>query len=127
MGYRSDVTALIYPEGGADNLLKYDQLKLLMNTTFKELFEEWGGEREFDDGWEWDDKHRVLKFSIESVKWYDSYPDVARFSEFLEKIRDLDYEYEIVRVGEDYTDIEFDSTGDSEGYLSVRREIEVNL
>ncbi len=127
MGYRSDVTALIYPAGGEDNLLKYDQLKLLMNTTFKDLFEDWGGEREFDNGWEWNDEVRVLQFVATSVKWYDSYPEIQNFGEFLEKVRELEYEYEIVRVGEEDTDIEYDSTGDAQGYLRVRREIEVSF
>lgn len=127
MGYRSDVTALIYPNSGAENLLHYDQLKLLMNTTFKDLYDEWGGQREFEDGWEWDDKHRVLQFVAISVKWYDSYPEIKAFGEFLTKIQELGYEYEVIRVGEEDTDIEYDSTGDANGYLSVRREIEVSF
>ena len=127
MGYRSDVTALIYPEGGEHNLMHYDKLKLLMNTTFKDLYNEWGGEREFDDGWEWDDNHRVLQFVCTSVKWYDSYPEVQQFGEFLAKIQELGYEYEVIRIGEEDTDIEYDSTGDAMGYLSVRRSIEVEF
>jgi hypothetical protein len=121
MGYRSDVMALVYPASGAENLLNYDKLKLLMNTTFKELFDSWS------EHFVWDDKHRVLKFSCEDVKWYDGYPDVQQFGEFLEQIRKLDYEYEIMRVGEDDTDIEYDSTGDAEGYISVSRTIEVSF
>jgi hypothetical protein len=121
MGYRSDVVALVYPAGGAENLLNYDKLKLLMNTTFKAFFESWS------EYFEWDDPHRALKFEIDSVKWYDSYPDVMAFGKFLSDIQALDYEYEIMRVGEEDTDIEYDSTGDAQGYLSVSRTIEVNL
>lgn len=121
MGYRSDVTALIYPVGGEDNLSEYNKLKLLMNTTFKDFFESWS------EHFVWDDTHRALKFEIESVKWYDGYPDVERFGKFLSEIQDLEYEYEIIRVGEEDTDIEYDSTGDAQGYLSVRREIEVSF
>ena len=119
MGYRSDVTVLVYPGNSSQNLMEYDKLKLLMNTTFKDLFDEWG------EHFSWDDKHRVLKFEIESVKWYDGYPDVQRFGEFLTVMNKLNYEYEIMRVGEDDTDIEYDSTGDAEGFLSVSRTIEV--
>jgi len=119
MGYRSDVVALVYPAGGAENLLNYDKLKLLMNTTFKDFLEEWS------EHFVWDDKHRVLKFSVEDVKWYDGYPDVQRFGEFLTVMNKLDYEYEIMRIGEDDTDVEYDSTGDAEGYISVSRSIEV--
>jgi len=127
MGYRSDVTALIYPSGGEHNLLEYDKLKLLLNTTFKDVWDEWGGEREFEDGWEWDDKHRVLQFTATSVKWYESYDEIKRFTEFLAKIQELEYEYEFIRLGEEDNDIEYDSTGDAQGYLSVRREIEVSF
>ena len=127
MGYRSDVTALIYPDGGEHSALNYNKLKLLMNTTFKELFDEWGGVREFSDGWEWNDDVLVLQFTATSVKWYDSYPDVQRFVKFLGEVQELEYQYEFMRVGEEDTDIEYDSTGDANGYLSVRREIEVSF
>jgi hypothetical protein len=122
MGYRSEVKALIYPASGDQNLLQYEQLKVLMNTTFKDVYEAWG-----DEWFTWDDKHRVLKFSAESVKWYESYPDVAKFSPFLDEAHKLGYEYEFIRVGEDIDDIEDDSTGDAEGYLYVQRTIEVSF
>jgi hypothetical protein len=127
MGYRSDVTAIIYPDGGEHSALNYNKLKLLMNTTFKELFDEWGGVREFSDGWEWNDDVLVLQFTATSVKWYDSYPDVQRFVKFLGEVQELEYQYEFMRVGEEDTDIEYDSTGDANGYLCVRREIEVRF
>jgi hypothetical protein len=44
MGYRSDVKALIYPVSGEHNLLNYDKLKTLMNTTFKDVFDAWNDE-----------------------------------------------------------------------------------
>ena len=122
MGYRSDVKALIYPAGGEHNLLNYDKLKTLMNTTFKDVYDYWQ-----DPYFTWDDKHRVLKFDANSIKWYDGYPEVEQFGKFLSDIQALDYEYEIMRVGEEDTDIEYDSTGDAQGYLSVSRTIEVNL
>jgi hypothetical protein len=119
MGYRSDVTALIYPASGEHNLLNYDKLKTLMNTTFKDVLDTWG------DYFDWNDKHRVLKFEANSIKWYDGYPDVARFTKFLEEAHELEYEYEIIRLGEDTDDVEEDSTGDANGYMYVTRSIEV--
>ena len=121
MGYRSDVVALIYPSGGEDNLLNYDKLKTLMNTTFKDVLDSWG------DYFEWNDRHRALKFTAESIKWYDSYPDVVRFNEFLTQVHVLDYEYEIIRIGEDDTDIQHDQSGDAQGFLYVTRSIEVSF
>jgi hypothetical protein len=120
MGYRSDVKALIYPVSGEHNLLNYDKLKTLMNTTFKDVFDAWD-----DEYFKWNDEHRVLEFSADSIKWYDGYPDVARFTRFLSEVQELEYEYEFIRLGEDMDDVEDDSTGDSEGYLYVSRSIEV--
>lgn len=122
MGYRSDVKALIYPLGGEDNLLKYDQLKVLMNTTFKEFYEYW-----HDPHFVWNDKHRVLVFDANSVKWYDSYSEVSGFSTFLDAVHELGYEYEFMRIGEDDTDVESMNSGDSEGFLYVQRSIEVSF
>ena len=122
MGYRSDVKALIYPVSSEHSLIEYDKLKLLMNTTFKNVLDSWG-----DDYFTWDDHHRVLKFAANSVKWYDSYPDVDLFTKFLTEVRDLEYEYEFLRIGEDDNDVESDSTGDAQGYMYVSRSIEVSF
>ena len=127
MGYRSEVTALIYPDGGEHSALNYDKLKLLMNTTFKQVFDEWGGEREFNDGWEWNDNVLVLQFTATSVKWYDGYPEVERFVKFLGEVQELEYQYEFIRIGEEDDDIETDSTGDANGYMYVSRTIEVSF
>jgi hypothetical protein len=122
MGYRSDVQALIYPANGDTNLLEYDKLKTLMNTTFKDVLDFWS-----EDYFTWDDKHRVLKFSAPSIKWYDSYPEVDRFPKFLADVHELEYEYEFIRLGEEDDDVEEDSTGDAQGYMYVSRSIEVNF
>jgi len=122
MGYRSDVQALIYPANGDTNLLEYNKLKLLFNTTFKNVFEAWG-----EDYFSWNDAHRVLKFSANSVKWYDSYPEVQTFVTFLTDVAGLGYEYEFLRLGEDDEDVEDDRTGDAEGFMYVQRTIEVSF
>ena len=75
----------------------------------------------------WDDKHRVLKFSANSVKWYDSFPEVDLFPKFLADVQELGYEYEFIRIGEEDDDLETDSTGDAENYMYVERTIQVNL
>ena len=122
MGYRSDVQAIIYPSGGDQNLLEYDKLKLLFGTTFEDVFEAWG-----EDYFSWDDKHRVLKFSANSVKWYDSFPEVGKLVTFLSDVQELGYEFEFIRIGEEDDDIETDSTGDANGYMYVSRTIEVSF
>ena len=121
MGYRSDVSALIYGDGRSQE--GYDLLKTLMNTTFKEAYGAW------DSQCEWHDHKRALEFKIEGVKWYDSYPDVQNFMRMLEIVGDMDgLNCEFLRVGEDNDDIEQMNNGNDLLYaLSVTRTIEVDL
>ena len=49
------------------------------------------------------------------------------FTKFLTEVRDLEYEYEFLRIGEDDNDVESDSTGDAQGYMYVSRSIEVSF
>ena len=128
MGYRSDLTVLIYPEmgdspgAGAD---QYNQLKVLMNTQFRDVVEE------FKDDMQWVDSKHTLIFKFESVKWYPSYTDVIRFTAMLHAFRTAElpgYCTEYVRIGEDDTDIETEYTGDTCEYrLGVSRAITVDL
>jgi hypothetical protein len=137
MGYRSDVMALIYPDppDDVDDAAvqeKYDQLKVLMATTFKAVSDEFG-----DPYMTWHDDERVLKFNIPDVKWYPSYPDVKMFEVMLNTFKgyldddDLNikgYCTEFVRIGEDADDTEEDHTGENNNYyLQVRRSIDCNV
>jgi len=129
MGYRSDVMALIYPEPGDDMVAKFEQLKVLMATTFKHVADEFG-----DPYMEWLEADRVLKFNIPNVKWYPSFPDVQMFETMLEAFDpnssdDIPgYCTEFVRLGEESDDTEQRQTGDNnEYYLQVRRSIDCNV
>lgn len=126
MGYRSDVMALIYPEPGDDKSEKFEQLKVLMATTFKGVSDEFG-----DPYMTWLEDDRVLKFDIRDVKWYPSYPDVRMFEAMLGTFSDDEIEgycTEFVRVGEETDDVEQRHTGENnEYYLQVRREIDCNV
>jgi hypothetical protein len=133
MGYRSNLMVLIYPD--VDKVEaespKYEQLKLLMGTTFKHIGEEFG-----DPYMTWLDSDHVLKFEINDVKWYPSYPDVQMFEKMLGTFKgsgddDEDikgYCTEFVRIGEESDDVEEVHTGhNNHYYLSVRREIDCNV
>jgi hypothetical protein len=127
MGYRSNLTVLIYPETGDESNAwadQYSQLKVLMNTQFREVAEE------FRDEMKWrDDKHTLI-FEFYDVKWYDSYADVIRFNAMMEAFENdiPGYCTEFVRVGEDYADIETRYTGNTCEYrLGVSREIAIDL
>jgi len=132
MGYRSNVMALIYPDACVSEeqvLEKYEQLKVLMATTFKAVVDEFG-----DPHMTWMHKDHALMFSLEDVKWYPSYPDVQMFEQMMEAFNadssdDVPgYCTEFVRVGEESDDVEERHTGDNnQYYLSVRRSIDCNI
>jgi hypothetical protein len=131
MGYRSDLVVLIYPdvENAKDMAPKYEQLKLLMGTTFKEVVDEF-----FGSCMEWLDSDYVLKFDINDVKWYPSYSDVQMFEKMLSTLKGYDdedikgYCTEFVRIGEESDDTEEVHTGDNNNYyLQVRRTIDCNV
>jgi hypothetical protein len=121
--------ALIYPEPGDDKSAKFEQLKVLMATTFKAVVDE-----HFGACMEWLEADCVLKFNIPDVKWYPSFPDVQAFETMLEAFDpnssdDIPgYCTEFVRLGEESDDTEQRQTGDNnEYYLQVRRSIDCNV
>lgn len=121
MGYRSTIAVAIYgTERDAD---QYAVLKTLMNTTFKDVY------AENDAHAEWLDRTRVLMFRFEGVKWYETYPDVQRFTTMLREIEKIGaYNYEFIRLGEDDDDIERENGGANCLYiLNVNRSIRVDL
>jgi hypothetical protein len=132
MGYRSQVTAVIYPAAPEDPLgpdayteyetEKYNALRFLMGTKFAQLMDEWfGGEAQ------WDDRHRRLVFELQDVKWYEGYEDVKAFDAMLVNITELGYCSEFVRVGEETDDIEHRYEGEGVKYLlNVQRTITID-
>lgn len=123
MGYRSNVMALVYAgndkneEGGMSMSDEYAKLKTLMNTTYKDLLDEWGAD------FQWLDERHVLKFTCDDVKWYPSYPAVVAFSKYLQEIEELGFATEYVRIGEETDDIDEQYSERAEYYLSVSRVI----
>lgn len=127
MGYRSNLMVLIYPEAQAKlgEQAVYDQLKVLMATTFKRVVDEFG-----DPYMTWMDKEFVLKFDLRDVKWYPSYPNVQMFEAMLSAFGGeiSGYCTEYIRIGEESDDVEERRTGDdNQYYLNVRREIDCNV
>lgn len=136
MGYRSDLTVLIYPDAGSPKEMeeKYAQLKMLMNTTFKDTIDGTSAVDGFATCMHWLDSECVLKFELEGVKWYPSYPDVQLFNLMLGMFDGTSEEgiagycTELVRIGEDSDDTEELHTGDNnQYYLHVRRSIDCNV
>ena len=132
MGYRSQVTAVIYPAAPEDPMShelykeyeteKYNALRVLMTTKFEQLTENWFGREA-----QWDDRNHRLVFEMQDVKWYESYEDVKAFDAMLINITELGYCSEFVRVGEETDDIEHRYEGEGVKYiLNVQRTITID-
>ena len=135
MGYRSQVTAVIYPADPADPMShelykeyeteKYNALRVLMSTKFAPLMD-------MESGWfsaaaEWDDRNHRLVFELQDVKWYEGYEDVTAFNAMLIEVTELGYCSEFVRVGEETDDIESRYEGEGVKYLlNVQRTITID-
>jgi len=123
--------ALIYPEAQVEcgEKAAYEQLKVLMATTFKAVSDE------FSECMAWMDAEHVLKFDLPEVKWYPIYTGVQMFDKMMTAFDpDSDdsaipgYCTEFVRVGEEDDDTESRRTGeDTQYYLNVRRSIDCNV
>lgn len=121
MGYRSDVAALFYAADKKD----FPVVKLWLQENFPvEMFK---------DSIRWFD--RGIVFEIDNVKWYDDYEDVKAFEVAREKFVDMfclesngaKGAVELMRVGENYDDIEHDGWGEYEGLLECERSIRIDI
>jgi hypothetical protein len=127
MGYRSDVTIVMYPKRKEDFAL----LKLYADETFPDKFEVHEDNNRIEG-------FKYLLLEIDSVKWYEGYEGVdvytRAFSEWDTLFRDEAepddaplFHYEFVRIGEDYEDIVYDRSLDSDMILGVDRNAYVNI
>jgi len=129
MGYRSDVTAIIYPafdyEGAPatpeELTQRYETMKVIAAAQHANVFKEFG-----DSLW-WDDASKMLVLRCPDVKWYPIYPDVQAFEAMLSAFADLDYAYEFVRIGEDDDDLERRSCNESYNVLRITRSVEIDI
>jgi hypothetical protein len=123
MGYRSDVAAVFYAADKKD----FPVVKLWLQENFPvEMFK---------DSIRWFDRGMV--FEEDNVKWYPDYEDVKAFEAARENFVEMFCEeegnsnvkgaVELMRVGENYDDIEHDEWGDYEGILECVRSIRVDI
>lgn len=126
MGYRSDVMCIMYARDNKD-VDKVDEagmafIKAWLNSR---LTEEEKNLFEFDH----DD---MVVFSVDSWKWYESYPDIQRLDKLFEDFMELCDEYEsgyymeFMRVGESYDDVETRYSDKNHGLLTLRRSIYID-
>jgi len=127
MGYRSVVEAVFYTR----NEEEYPLLKLYVEENFPKFWQE-----------EDIDCLKPIKannvwgchFIADNVKWYESYPEIREFNEFVVKFNQLltenerarpTWAYEFVRLGEETEDIEEERSENADFILSVCREIQL--
>ena len=127
MGYRSDVTIVMYPKRKED----FNMLKLYVDETFPDEFEVHGDDNRIEG-------FRYLMLEFDSIKWYEGYEGVdvytRAFSEWDTMFRD-EYEpesgtlfhYEYLRIGADMEDIVYDQSANSDPILEVERRACINI
>jgi len=128
MGYRSDVTIVMYPKRKED----FAALKLYVDENFPDEFEVRGGAK--------GDKYLLLEFV--GTKWYEGYEGVdvytRAFSEWEQVFADPNrdptrsehapiFHYEFMRVGEEYEDVVYDCSYGSDHLLNMSREVYIDL
>jgi hypothetical protein len=128
MGYRSEVKAVFYAPQA-----KWAALKLYVDENFPTI-----GDLMRDEDLKAFEGlgYCGYLFGQDDVKWYPNYAEVIAFNEFVHAFLELaegdnaealDWNYEFVRIGENYEDIETVYSDDCAYLLNVRREIEVNF
>jgi len=123
MGYRSNVKAVFYVHASAKE--EWPALRLFIDENFP---------KDLKDNLEviCSSRYSGYVFSMEDVKWYDSWDDVKAFNVFVDRYTELiegegavlPWVYEFIRVGEDYEDIETTSAGNTGYVIRVVRTIE---
>ena len=129
MGYRSDVTIIMYPSEGHRD--KFALLKLYVDENLPDEFEVIGeGDR------------RYLHCYIDGVKWYEGYEEVdvytRAFSEWEQVFADPNrdptrsehapiFHYEFMRVGEEYEDVVYDCSYGADHALNMSRETYIDF
>jgi hypothetical protein len=126
MGYRSDVTIVMYPNSRHRD--KFAALKLFVDENLPDEFDVIG-----------EGNGRYLYCYIDCVKWYDDFEEVDKynklFSEWDEMFADPDdpsvnegyqadpiFHYEFMRIGEEYDDVEYHCSYNSANALNMSRE-----
>jgi hypothetical protein len=125
MGYRSDVMAVFYTYDPNE----YPAIKLFID----ENIPEWFRGDEYMSTFTGSNNLHGLKFDLQDVKWYESYPDVQGFEqamgvfEGLANKTDSQWAFEFVRLGEEVEDIEERQSQDANNLLYVSRSIECDF
>ena len=124
MGYRSDVMAVFYTRDEKE----FPSIKLFID----ENIPEWFRGDEYMTTFTGNNNLQGIKFDLQSVKWYESYPDVQGFEQAMRKFEKLadegsKWNWEFVRLGEEVEDVEERHSYNSENLIYVVRSIESDV
>lgn len=123
MGYRSDVMAVFYTY----DPMEYPAMKLFIDEHVPDVFRTDEYMRVFEKA-----NLQGIKFKLQDVKWYSSYPDVHGFEQALKRFEKLadeggKWNWEFVRLGEEVQDVEQSNSYNSDNLLYVSRSIECDF
>lgn len=122
MGYRSDVTCVMYTGDYKDK-----GAGMIMTSWLKQHIHE-------NDMQHFEFHDTEVIFIAEDWKWYESYSDIQRLEKLFADFKEMFchqgtnslYAYEFIRVGENYSDVETDEAGAYVGRLSLSRCIRID-
>ena len=124
MGYRSDVVAVFYTQ----DAIEFPSIKLFIDEHIPEFFRT----DEYMRTFEANHDLRGIKFTMNGLKWYPSYPDIQGFERAIEKFEKLSdggdkWLWEFVRLGEEVEDVEERSCSEAHNLIYVVRSIESDV
>lgn len=122
MGYRSEVSSIIYAKKDIMDKFKVDN-----SDSIKEL--ETHFENNYDEGLSYQSNpdYDIIFLRGNGWKWYETYTDVKAWNNLMNLAIDKGLSVEFIRIGEDEADIEVKYINDSECYLSAVRFIEASF
>ena len=109
MGYRSQVTAVIY---GSDEALTAYMTKDKLEHGDDSVFVHFKGQLKRQTIAFAKNTVHALLLELNDVKWYEDYSDVKAWHRFMDASEAHDLSYEFIRIGEDYDDIQKEEGGD---------------
>lgn len=124
MGYRSNVMAVFYTYEPNE----FPSIKLFID----EHIPEWFRGDEYMSTFTGSNNLQGIKFDLQDVKWYESYPDVREFEQALKKFEKLadegsKWNWEFVRIGEEVEDVEQKRSYNADPLVYVSRSIECDF
>jgi hypothetical protein len=119
MGYRSEIASIIYDKKEIMDKFKNEHADII-----KVL------DDEFNDGslkYISSDDYDFIYLHGNDWKWYETYKEVKAWHNLMDLAEQKGLMVELVRIGDDYDDVQVDYMNDSQYYLTPIRTIEASF